>query len=149
MKLIWEFHFQNNTGMSQIICIYMLLITTFFSTQLPSYWSLFVVILWMPIYILKYNIFNYCNIWLNQYRSHWYFFRVHLHCLYDTLSFSSVFSSDESPSCRNLTSSSASPAAMLPFFLPFFFNFFFIPEDMLLSFARWRTLFLLSNTAKI
>ena len=41
--------FPNNTGISQIICICMLLITTFECTQLAPYWMLYVVILSMSI----------------------------------------------------------------------------------------------------
>ena len=49
MKLAWEFHFPDNTGMSQIICTCVLLITTFLYAQLPSDYLLCNIILSMPI----------------------------------------------------------------------------------------------------
>ena len=42
-------YFQINTAMPQIICICMLLITTFLCTQLPSYYLLCALVLSMPI----------------------------------------------------------------------------------------------------
>ena len=49
MKLEWEFDVPNNTGKAQIICIYMLLITTFASAQLPSYCLQCGLLLLMPV----------------------------------------------------------------------------------------------------
>ena len=45
MELAWEFSFSNNTGMLQIICIYVLLITTYFCEHLPSYCLLCALVL--------------------------------------------------------------------------------------------------------
>ena len=63
MKLAWEFHFPNNIGMSQIICICMLLMTTFLSVQLPSYNLLCALLLSFPtlttIVILTQVLFTY------------------------------------------------------------------------------------------
>ena len=60
-----EILFLNNTGMSQIICICMLLTDTFLlhNYSLTAY---YVPYSFQWQYILKYNIHNYCNIWPNQ-----------------------------------------------------------------------------------
>ena len=64
MKLAWEFHFPNNTDMSQIICICMLLITTFLCSQLPPYCLLCVLVLSMqiPYQIQHLQLFVICHL---------------------------------------------------------------------------------------
>ena len=69
MDLAWEFHFPNSTGMSQITCICMLLITTFLPAELSSYCLLFSFLMSVPI-SPQIQLYTYCNGWLNQHRSH-------------------------------------------------------------------------------
>ena len=65
----WEFHFPNNTGMSKTICICIILMTTFCLHNYPLtvYYMLNSC---QCQYLLKYNIYSYCNIWPNLHRTH-------------------------------------------------------------------------------
>ena len=65
LNLAWQFHFPNNTGMPQIICICMLLIAAPFLQNYPIT-AYYVLYFCQCQYLMKYNISNYCNIWPNQ-----------------------------------------------------------------------------------
>ena len=60
-QLALELHFPNNTGMSQIINICILLSTIFLSRQLLSYSLL--CAFFNTRFLLKYDIYTYCTFW--------------------------------------------------------------------------------------